>query len=91
MNTIHTAQAGGITIVATSFPDEGGVDLTFVIQGTEANHGTFNIPLMLADIPDIVEAIADVLGPIYEEFACDNALDTEAANGLGEQILEEMG
>ena len=90
---IQTARAAGITIVATPFPEEFGVDLTLIIQNTEGNAGTWNLPILIADIPDFVEAIADTLGAIYEQHGCqepETDEDTgEACNGMGERILEE--
>lgn len=89
---IQTARAAGLTIVATPCPEEFGVDLTFVIQGSEGNTGTWNLPILIADIPDFVEAIADTLGAVYGQYGLqgpETDEEGEACNGMGERILEE--
>jgi hypothetical protein len=90
---IQTARAAGLTIVATPTPEDYGVDLTFILQNTEGNAGTWNLPLLIEDIPDFVEAISETLGAVYEQHGCKNEPDEEeihTCNGLGEQILKEM-
>ena len=91
---IQTARAAGLTIVATPTPEDYGVDLTFVIQNTEGNLGTWNIPMLISDIPDFVDAIADVLGAVYLQHGCPDEpaeeKETPACNGMGEQLVEEV-
>lgn len=92
MITTQSGFSAGITIVATSLPDELGVDLTFIINNTEGSAGTFNIPLMLADLPDFLETLNSVVGSVW--FDCtedvDAVDDTYPANGMGETIVDEL-
>ena len=90
---IQTARAAGLTIVATPMAEDSVVDLTFIIQNTEGNLGTWNIPMLISDIPDFVEAINDVLGAVYLQHGCPDELteeETPTCNGMGEQLVEEV-
>ena len=88
--------AAGLTLTACSYPDDHTLDLTITIQGSEASLGSFNIPLLISDIPDLLSALSDILGPIHSQFldsTCQDDPDAETeptANGLGEELLREL-